>query len=301
MRKLILRNTQSPGDLLQLTIAIRDLHHTFAGQYLTDVRTSCPEIFENNPHITHIDDKDPEAELVAMNYDLIHESGWNGEHFSAGFIKCLSDHLGIPPYKRHSLLPDLHISAQEKGWTNQVAVEFQYPGKFWLIQAGYKSDNPLKDWPHYQEVVDGLRDRVQFVQIGSKGDANNPHIHHDLKGVYSLVGKTDLRQLIRLAYWAEGSVGPISLHMVLMAAFQKPCVVIAGGKEPVRWQLIPNHQYLYMNGAMKCCAYNGCWKSAYKDCTDRVGTVPRCYALIRAEDVIRAVDKYYLGGMLSHG
>lgn len=293
-RKLILINGQSPGDILQLTIAIRDLHKAFPGEYLTDVRTPCPEIFENNPYITQIGDDDKEAERVQMNYNIIHQSGWSGEHFSMGFIKCLSDHLKIQPYPRTSMLPEVYLSEQEKKWTNQVAVEFQYPGRFWLMQAGYKEDNPLKDWPYYQKVVDGLREKVQFVQVG-----HAKHIHHNLNGVFSLVGKTDLRQLIRLAYWADGSVGPISLHMVLMAAFQKPCVVIAGGKEPIRWQHIPNHQYLAVNGCLPCCKYDGCWKSAYKDCQARVRGVPKCFAMIRPEDVIQAVDRYYVGGVLS--
>jgi hypothetical protein len=42
MRKLILRNFQSPGDILMLTAAVRDLHRAHPGEFLTDVRTSCP-------------------------------------------------------------------------------------------------------------------------------------------------------------------------------------------------------------------------------------------------------------------
>src|SRR5690349_876674 len=46
-RKLILRNHQSPGDLVMLTAAVRDLHRTFPGQFLTDVRTACGALWEN--------------------------------------------------------------------------------------------------------------------------------------------------------------------------------------------------------------------------------------------------------------
>ena len=134
-----------------------------------------------------------------------------------------------------------------------------------------------------------------------KKDGEHPaHRHPNLKGVYSLVGKTDLRQLIRLTYHAEGTVGPISQQMVMAAAFQKPAVVIAGGKEPPLWQMYPNHRYLYTNGALECCAYDGCWKSVYKDCVNRVSGFPRCFVLIRPEDVARAIELYYLGGMLKY-
>jgi hypothetical protein len=47
MRKLILRSSQSPGDILMLTAAVRDLHAAYPGQFQTDVRTSADAIWEN--------------------------------------------------------------------------------------------------------------------------------------------------------------------------------------------------------------------------------------------------------------
>lgn len=38
MRKLILKNHQSPGDVMMLTAAVRDLHACQPGKFLTDVR-----------------------------------------------------------------------------------------------------------------------------------------------------------------------------------------------------------------------------------------------------------------------
>ena len=61
MRKLILRNGQSPGDIVMLTAAVRDLHSTYPGQFQTDVRTACPELWENNPYVTALSDDDPEV------------------------------------------------------------------------------------------------------------------------------------------------------------------------------------------------------------------------------------------------
>ena len=51
-RRLILRNFQSPGDIVMLTAAVRDLHRSNPGQFVTDVRTPCPQLWENNPHLT---------------------------------------------------------------------------------------------------------------------------------------------------------------------------------------------------------------------------------------------------------
>jgi predicted O-methyltransferase YrrM len=87
--------------------------------------------------------------------------------------------------------------------------------------------------------------------------------------------------------------------MVIMAALSKPCVVLSGAREGVRWQLNPDHRFLYMNGAMKCATYDGCWKSKLEECVFKSPAgQPMCMELIRPEDVARAVELYYLGGRL---
>lgn len=293
MRKVILRNGQSPGDILMMTVAVKELKETFP-EYQVDIRTPCPEIWENNPRLTPLAEGDSGVEVIDIGYPAINQSGLLGFHFGEAFIRNVEDKLKVT-LRRTGLRPEIWLTEDEKAWINQVAVDCGYKGKFWLIQAGYKPDCPLKAYPYYQEVVDILKDKIQFVQIGHES-----HIHPKLSGVFNLVGKTDLRQLIRLMWWAEGTVGPISFHMVAMAAYQKPCVVIAGGKEPLRWQAYPNHRYLNTNGALECCAWDGCWKSKLEDCTSLVGGKPRCFSLIRPEDVARAIEMYYLGGMLKY-
>ena len=70
-RKLILRNFLSPGDLVMLTAAVRDLHRCHPGKFLTDVRTSCPELWEHNPHLTPLRETDPGVEQIDCHYPLI--------------------------------------------------------------------------------------------------------------------------------------------------------------------------------------------------------------------------------------
>jgi len=59
MRKLILTNYQPPGDVVMLTAAVRDLHRCHPGQFLTDVRTDYPQLWENNPYLTPLDLDEP--------------------------------------------------------------------------------------------------------------------------------------------------------------------------------------------------------------------------------------------------
>ena len=61
MRKLVLTNFQSPGDIVMLTAAVRDLHRCHPGRFVTDVRTSCPDLWRYNPYLTPLDEHDPEV------------------------------------------------------------------------------------------------------------------------------------------------------------------------------------------------------------------------------------------------
>lgn len=297
MRKLILSNPLAPGDVLVSTGAIRDLHLNYPGEYVTDIRcpSGCEQIFAHNPYITKIADGDPEATRIQLDYEGIHRSGKSGLPFVHAHAETLAERVGRP-IKPTSLLPDIFLSQDEKLWPSPVFNEYGYAGKFWIINAGVKNDYTLKYYHRYQEVVNLLKERIQFVQVGQL-----EHRHPPLEGVLDMRGKTDLRQLFRLSYHAEGSVNAVSLQMVIMASLQKPCVVVSGGREPVRWQLSPHHQFLYVNGAIECARYDGCWKSKQSECVNLLeGGIPLCMEMIRPEEVARAVEKYYQGKVLEY-
>jgi len=157
--------------------------------------------------------------------------------------------------------------------------------------------------------------------------------------VLDLRRKTDVRQLIRLVYHAQGVLCPVTALMHLAAAVpvkpgmpkNRPCVVVAGGREPMQWEAYPHHQYIHTNGALRCCDEGGCWKSRTvplgdgdeKDkpehlCVDvvmkelrhagipggRKGIekypLPRCMDMITAEEVVRRIELYFTGGALKY-
>lgn len=94
-RKLILSNQQSPGDIVMLTAAVRDLHASFPGDYVTDVRTPCPDLWLHNPFITPLGDDEPDVEYLPCHYPLIHQSNQRPFHFIHGFIEYLGERLGV--------------------------------------------------------------------------------------------------------------------------------------------------------------------------------------------------------------
>ena len=296
IRRIILKQKNSPGDVLTFTRALGDLKLTFP-DWEIDVRSPCPEIFENNPHLTPLDEKDPNVEIYEIGYSDVNISGWNGLHYTDAFRNDIEIKLGVKINKT-GIKPELYVSDLEKGWINQVECEFGWKGKFWILNAGRKADNELKFYDKWQQVVDLLNnyfeDKVKIVQIGHQN-----HIHSELDGVLNLVGKTDLRQLIRLTYWSEGTLGPLSFQFVMAAAFKKPGVVVAGGKEGVRWHIYPHIRHLCVNGAIDCCKWDGCWLGGEKGkCKHLINDIPLCFSMIKPYMIFDAVKMYYKGGVL---
>ena len=113
----------------------------------------------------------------------------------------------------------------------------------------------------------------------------------------------------------------MSLPMHLAAAIEttpgmpinRPCVVIAGGREPPHWEAYSHHQFIHTVGALRCCDNGGCWKSRTvplgdgdsKDdpsnlCVDVVGSLPRCMDMVTADEAIRRIEAYFIGGAVDY-
>jgi ADP-heptose:LPS heptosyltransferase len=313
VKKLVLRNFQSPGDILMLTAAVRDLHVCYPGRFLTDVRTSCPDLWLHNPYLTPRRDDDPAVEVVDCHYPLIDRINDAPYHFLHGFVEHLNDVLGLE-IRPTQFRGDVHLSPEERQWFEAVEGQLGRAPRFWLFTSGGKFDYTIKWWSpaRYAEVIERFRGRLEFVQVGEA-----QHNHPAVPGALDLRGQTSLRQLLRLMHHAEGAISGVSLLMHLAAAVEtrpgmpqnRPCVVIAGGREPPHFTAYPHHQYLHTVGALRCCDQGGCWKSRVvalgdgdpKDqelCVDVVGELPRCMHMITSADVVRAVERYYEGGAL---
>jgi ADP-heptose:LPS heptosyltransferase len=313
LQKLILKCGLSPGDIVMLTAAVRDLHRCYPGRFQTDVRTSCPELWENNPFLTPLSKEDREVEQIDCSYPLINHSNSRPYHCLHGFIEFLNERLGLS-IKPTAFKGDIHLSDQEKAWCSQVRELTDCDIPFWIVAAGGKHDVTVKWWdsPRYQAVVDHFEGKVQFVQVGEWG-----HHHPKLAGAVDLRGKTTLRELVRLIYHAQGVLCSITALMHLAAAVStkrggprlRPCVVVGGGREPVHWEAYPGHQFIHTIGALSCCARGGCWKdrtAPLRDgdkrdrrdhrCVTVVNHLPACMDLITPAEVIRRIELYFANG-----
>ncbi len=305
-RRLLLRNRQSPGDVVMLTAAVRDLHAQHPGRFITAVDTTAMALWDHNPHARRWDRVADAGswEAVECGYPLIARSNTGPWHFIHGFHHFLAERLEVR-LEPGAFRGDVHLSPEEKAMPSAV------PVPFWIVVSGGKRDFTTKWWDpaRMQAVVDHFAGRILFVQTGEAG-----HHHPPLRGVLDLRGKTDTREFVRLMYHAQGVVCPVTFAMHLAAAVEtrgpgpnRPCVVVAGGREPAQWEAYPHHQYIHTNGALRCCDNGGCWKARTvplgdgdaKDaslCVDVVGNLPRCMDMISAEDVIGRVEMYFRGG-----
>lgn len=316
MRKVILRNFQSPGDILMLTAAVRDLKLSHPN-IMVDVRTHCPQIWENNPYLTSLNENDKDVEIYDVGYPLIHESNEGPYHFIHGFRLDIEDKLNVK-IKPTKLKGDIHISDIEKKWYSAIYEKLQKDVPYWVINAGYKKDFTCKQWDfdRYQKIIDSFP-KIQFVQIGL---IHPFHVHPRLKGnnLISLIGQTDNRQLIRLIYNSFGVITPCSYPMVLAYSIpshprfkrkSRACIVIGGGREPNHWQQAPNQHFLHTCGMLDCCDSGGCWNSRVVPVGDgdekdknnlclhpkklqNGQIISKCMDMISTEEVINLINKY---------
>jgi len=318
--RITIRNTQSPGDYVVLTGAIRDICKMYPGRFDFYTDTPQPAVFTANPYAKPV--RAPGGiRTVVAKYPMIHKSNQRHLHFMWGFLEYLNEQLGTGAVLTE-LRPDLHLTPDEK--LKPVIDKKPY----WVFASGGKKDFTAKWWDPacWQRVADMLQGRFTLVQVGG-----GSHVHPPIRGVYDLVNKTSFRQLMQLIYHAEGVMCVVTCLMHIAAAFNKPCVCVSGGREPWWWEAynqenrvanlkhgMPNwavpvpdnyipHQYLHTIGQLDCCKTGGCWKSRIEpfksSCVMPVmqGAVriPRCLQMITPEMVVQAVDWYYANGILS--
>src|ERR1039457_3447659 len=189
MKKIILECNLSVGDIVMLTAAVRDLHLSYPGRFITDVRTPFPDLWRNNSYLTRLNEKNRSVKKITCHHPLITRSNETPRHIIHAFIQFLNERLSVN-IKLSSLKGDIRLTQEEKAWTSQVGEIVGSEIPYWIIVTSSKSDVTIKWWDskRYQQVVDFYQGRIQFVQVGS-----TEHHHPPLRNVIDLRGKTDLR------------------------------------------------------------------------------------------------------------
>ena len=319
-QKLLLTQECALGDNVLMTAAVRDLRLAHGDKYEIHVRTHFPKIWEHNPHVDSWTGPDPSNYLRdPMNYGgYILKADTMRLHFLTAYHRILEERLKISvPVTRPA--PDLHLP-------KSYLAKLPMTGRYWVMMAGGKGDFTTKIWSYhnFQETVNKLRDLgISVVQLGNKDDK-----HSILQNTVNLIGKTDYIDLMWFIKHADGVICPITSAMHIAAAFDRPCVVVAGGREHHWWVSYVNsrdkifgptadpvampHRFLHTQELLHCCKSKGCWKNkvvtkeqdmpgyhCLEPVNDGYGQIlPKCMGMITPEMVVDAVLSYYVNGSL---
>lgn len=326
-QRITLNNPWALGDSVVLSALPRDIHRAYPGQFELRAIGHYQSFWENNPYIKYESGIIRDRALTLKYREGITQSNKDLKiHFLTWFHREFERQTGyhVPVTEPRG---DIHLTAKEK----QPLIT----GRYWVVVAGGKRDVTVKVWlpERFQAVVDGLaKFGVPCVQAGA---AAKDHFHPSLKNCLSMVGATDkVRDFFRLIYHADGVICGVTGAMHIAAAFEKPCVVIAGGREPPWWEGYSNHgqfpkecapvkvphRFLHTIGLLDCGIGNlqrGCWRdrTVPLEPADHVNrdkqkrlcklpmrvngyATPKCLEMIESAHVLEAAMSYYEDGTL---
>lgn len=277
------------GDLVVFTSVLRDLYKHYNDWIKFDVHSYYPEILENNPYITKLSKEDSKNNVIKILHSDVFTYRNSMDHYSTVLNKIIQRKLQLE-IEQTSIYPEIFLSDEEKD-RKKTLQKFDIHGKFIVFNCGFKNDIILKTYPifHWEKIIKELSKRkIQMIQVGS-----NRHNHPEFNnGTKSLIGKTEnFRDLLALCYHSEASINHMSLNTHIMAAFNKPCFTISGGRENPRFETYPNQQYFHTVGHLDCCKNDGCWKKKRDECLSMVGTMayPKCMLMINPSIIIKSI------------
>jgi len=294
------KNRQAIGDIICMTGAVRDFKMAFPNTRV-GVITTAMHLWDNNNMIDH-QFKDNIVEIGP---------GWGtnssnrlNHHLIDAFRASMEQKLGIhiPPT---ATKPDLWMTEEE------INAKPIIQGPYWIIIPSGAPGWPSKQYPYFGEVIKGLKDKIRFIQLGITGQ------YPLIEGCDNLIGTTQdgttgIRDLFNLFYHCEGSLNLVSLAMHLSGSFGNPCVTVGGAREPQSFIHYNGHQFIDTCGTIPC-GIKACWACKLEGCKTLVQPsyevtpghiseqVPKCVDLIHPNEVIRAVERYYDGGVLRYG
>ena len=302
------------GDRMVFSAALRDFKQAFPDTRVNLSIQGGDQLWKYNPNV----------DLTLQEYDLeikpgcqeaTNKSNSRDYHYVHSFRESIEQQLDVK-IPMGAIKPDIWISEEEYHAAPLVA------GPYWLITAGINPSWTYKTYPfeRWQDVVNSNKD-ITFVQIGIGGKIgyNIKEAGKEVKKTYeapilqgdnvvNYIGKSDgknFRQLFNLFLHCEGSMGLVSSQMHIAAGFDKPCVTVAGAREPVWFTRYFGHQYVTTEGCLPCSIDKACWK-CNENCKYLVklsdgSEIPKCVDLIQPSHITDRLNYYYDGGRLERG
>lgn len=310
-RKVCIFSAQSPGDTFLHSVIGASLRLQYGDEFQVDQQGVWDWIFRDNPHLTRLDRRDPEVITIKNPGTNWGESRKRLIAFPQLMCEHVGSVLGKPDFRMQVDRPVIFLTDEEK--QNRLPV-LRDIGPYVVITNGYKLDKPCKAPGSYvmQGIVDALKHRVTFVQIGEAVN-DGGHVHRPLEGVLNLIGKTQTppRDVYKLFYHSVAAIGNISMGMHCCAGMSKSYICYGGGIEQPSFNPWPSVTWLSTVGMMDCCkpsswsASGACWSEQVEFSEKRPGDricklpviqpdgqkVPACHAKIGARGGVEALSR----------
>lgn len=309
-KEVLFHNRQAIGDILTMTAAIRDFKKQFPDTRV-GVNTTAMHLWDNNPNIDHTFRAGSlEANKATIKIGpgfLTNKSGLWDYHMANAFRMDIQNKMGLK-FTQGEIRPDIWLTQEE--YDRSPIID----GPYWIFIYGGEPGWPSKQYHRWQEVINILKDDIKFVQLGV-----SKHPYPRLENVIDFIGKTEdrdtgIRDLFNIFLHSQGSLGLVSMHMHLSAAFGNPCCVLAAGREPASFTQYYGHQYFHNNGALPCVEQKACWACKLEGCRNLVKPsnqctkghptiekIPKCVDIIEPEQIAEGIRMYYKGGRLEYG
>jgi len=266
------------GDQLLLTTLAREFRQR--GKPRVWVSTYAPEFFAGNPDIQRVvspDSDDDERWFITR---------FGGRTISPTYASHIPEERRDTPPTKHllaimceqagisgsvDLRPYLYLtdSEMQKGHLleNQIAIQSTGQSSKYFMWT--------KEWypERFQEVVDALKNRFNFVQVGGKDDPK-------LEGTYDLRGHLSIRGTAAILANSVLFVGLVGFLMHLARAVDCRATIVYGGRELPSQSGYPCNENL--TGQTSC---SPCWR--YDDCPGQRA----CMEQITSKHVIEAVQR----------
>lgn len=229
--ELLLYFGYSPGDDMLCTAVVHELNKR--GRKGIWVMSKSPDLFEGNDEVARVVPADPRYERFArfhgcefreLEYAPYDRAADRSLPPTRHIIAEMCVRAGIQG--RIEMRPYLHLTAAEcaNGTWAKGKIAIQSSG----MGASLKMAN--KQWvpERFQQVVDALAGRFEFVQVGAPSDP-------PLQNVTDVRGKTSRRELAAVLANCRLYIGTVGFLMHVARAVECPSVIIYGGRE-APWQ-----------------------------------------------------------------
>lgn len=198
-------------------------------------------------------------------------------------------------YQPEATLQDLDFNVR---FNPKSIQQYQLPQRYIVVQPSSANNKaPFKNWPFENWLK--LFHQISNTTIVVLGDQSEINMHHAIseqkfQHVISLIGKTNLSEVMNLLYHAHAYVGLDSGLMHIAMLFNKPTFTIWGASNPIQYGYNWLHSKHHVQSLNLSCAPCSSWIGANQQRVKSPNDCPdfKCIRDITVDDVLKELTHF---------